>query len=430
VEGDRLDRLNGLLKIDLPPLKSYKALAKMEMSEKAVNLSELEVRVNRSQLTGKMTLNRAKSRPTATVDLKAPLVQLNDFMVGKASAKGDESRRTNEKTDTGMLAEETSEKAAKDKGETEKAKAAVSKEGEGEREAPSLFSPEVLGRADVMMNVEVQEVLSGDDKLGSGSLKATLKEGRISLDPIKLNLPGGSLSLAMSLKPGHESSDASVKVLAENFDFGVLVRRADPKSDMGGTLNLNVELASTAKAPEEILANSSGHLNFSGKLENLQAGIMDLWAVNIIAAIVTKDKKGSEINCIVGRWGMKDGLLSPEVFLIDTEKLRICATGKVDFKKRFVDLKAAPTPKKPEFFSLATPLEVKGKFSDFEVGIASGGLVGTIASFITSPLHVPIRRLAGEGLPEDGNDVCGIPIGPDDRHEMPLPGCRSFQEKE
>ena len=69
-----------------------------------------------------------------------------------------------------------------------------------------------------------------------------------------------------------------------------------------------------------------------------------------------------------------------------------------------------PRGKRPEFFSLATPIEVKGKFNDFKFGIAAGGLLGTAARFITSPVHVPLRRIFKEDLPPEGYDLCDEPI--------------------
>jgi len=49
---------------------------------------------------------------------------------------------------------------------------------------------------------------------------------------------------------------------------------------------------------------------------------------------------------------------------------------------------------------------IKGKFADFQIGIAPGGLIGTTVVFITSPLYVPIRRIFSEDLPPAGQDVC------------------------
>lgn len=39
------------------------------------------------------------------------------------------------------------------------------------------------------------------------------------------------------------------------FDFGVLVRRIDPKVDMGGLINLNVDLGSSAGSFDKLMAN-------------------------------------------------------------------------------------------------------------------------------------------------------------------------------
>jgi hypothetical protein len=242
---------------------------------------------------------------------------------------------------------------------------------------------------------------------------------------VKLNIPGGSFFFAMSVKPGRAASEASVRALIDKFDFGVIARRADPETKMGGIISLDVDLKSSAKKLDELLAKGNGHFDFAGSPESLSAGIIDLWAVNLIAAIASKgDENGSKINCVIGRWSMKDGLLYPDAFLIDTSKIRICGKGEVDFKNQAIVLKVAPTPKRPEFFNLATPLEVRGKFTDFGVGIQPGGLFGTAIRFVTSPVHVPFRRLAGEGLPEDGGDVCGVSIVSEARPTKPLAGCR------
>jgi uncharacterized protein involved in outer membrane biogenesis len=316
------------------------------------------------------------------------------------------------------------EKGAKEAA-AESKKARGKKAGGGGRPA-ALFSPEVLGRLDVRVNVDVESVLSGPDELGSGLMTVTLKEGRLSIDPVRLSGQGGSLIFSTSVKPGREASTASVRAVMENFDFGILARRAAPKTDMGGTLNLDVDLKSSAASFGDLLANGSGIFDFSARPENLSAGVIDMWAVNVIAALAsTKDDEGaSKIHCLIGRWSMEDGVLKPDAFVIDTSKIRICGKGEVNFKTESIDLKAAPTPKKPEFFSLATPVELKGRFSDFGVGIQAGGLFGTAVRFVSSPLLVPLERLIGKGLPEDGGDICGMAIGPEDRPTKPLPGCR------
>jgi len=410
VAGDNLDSLNGLLELDLPPLKAYKAVAQLTLQRGRLELSNLILQVGQSKLTGKMTADRSGGKPQVAIELKSPLIQLTDFDLGdwspekEAAGQPEGSQDRDKKTETA--------KADNDKSSTDQA-------------VEELLSPKVLARFNAGMNVKAEKVMSGADALGSGVLTATLKDGQFALDPVKLNIPGGSFTMASTLKPDPKAPEASLRMLMRNFDFGVLVRRANPEADMGGTINLDVDLKSSANSFEKLMANGNGYFDFAGRLENLKAGIIDLWAVNVIAAVASgKENKPSEINCVLGRWTMKEGLLQPDVFVIDTTKIRICGKGQVDFKKESIDLKMAPTPKKPEFFSLATPVEVRGNFADFGVGIQAGGLIGTSVRFIASPVTVPLRRLFSKNLPADGGDVCGMAIGPENRSAKAPAGCK------
>jgi uncharacterized protein involved in outer membrane biogenesis len=409
VAGDRLDSLNGLFDLDLPPLKSYRSTAKLTLEKKRANLSDFQIQVGQSRLLGKMTVDISGAKSKAVLTLSAPLIQLDDFDVGDWSPQKNGSDKPMPEDD---------QKENKDTVDSKEKKSSL------DAETAKLLSPEVLGKYEVTMNVKADKVLSGSDELGSGSLTATLKDARFSLDPVILNIPGGAFSLAASLKPDIKAPQASFRTVMENFDFGVLVRRSNPKAKLGGLINLNVDLKSSASSFEKLMAQGNGYFDFSGRLENLEAGIIDLWAVNVIAAVVSKEEEGaSKVNCVVGRWTMKDGLLEPNIFLIDTSKIRICGKGQVDFRKEHIDLKMAPVAKKAEYFSLATPMEVKGKFADFGVGVQAGGLIGTAVNFVASPITTTFKRLIGKELPADGKDVCALPIGPENRSAKPPAGC-------
>jgi uncharacterized protein involved in outer membrane biogenesis len=399
VSGDNLDNLNGLLSLDLPPLQSYRVAFELSMRRDRLELTDFAIQVGKSQLTGMMTADKSSGKPEVTIELKSPLIQLNDFDVGEWSPEKNESKKL------------------------------LSKGGRGKKSEAvrtgKLISPEVLAKYNVRMDVKADKVISGNDELGGGVLTATLKDGRLSIDPVRLNIPGGSFFLAASLKPDIKAPEASLRATIENFDFGVPVRQARPESNMGGVINLDVDLKSSVDSFGELTANGNGYFDFSGRLENLKAGIIDLWAVNLIAAVISREKENqSKINCLVGRWTMKDGILTSDVLLIDTTKIRICGTGQVNFKNGHIDLKMAPTPKKAEYFNLATPIEVKGNFSDFGVGVQPGGLFGTTVKFITSPVTTTFMRLANKELPSDGNDVCAMPIGPENRSTEPPAGCK------
>ncbi|NOQ52920.1 MAG: AsmA family protein [Desulfuromonadaceae bacterium] len=402
--GESLSSLNQLVDLDLPPIKAYKTDAVLSSRKKGqIDLSKVLIQVGESSLRGSMKVNITSQPAVASIELSSPLIQLDDFDVGEWSP---------EPVDKGSSGNQATT--------PEKTPATA---GDGQLQA--IMSPEVLKAVNVSLEVAVEKVLSGKDELGSGLLVGTLNEGRFKLDPVTLRLPGGSFELALSLKPGDTASDAEVRVKSENFDFGVLARQVDPDTDIGGTINLDVNLKTVAKNVSGLLKHANGHFDFSGHPVNLRSGVIDLWAVNLIASIVEQGAKDeSRINCLVSRLKMEDGVLTPETFVIDTSRIRICGSGQADFKQGNFKFSVVPTPKEPQFFSLATPFQVSGKFTDFDMGIKPGGIIGTTVSWITSPLHVPVRKLVGTKLPADGGDVCNVILGASSRPVEPVPGCR------
>ena len=407
IKGEGLDNFNRLLKLDLPPIPSYGLNASLAARKGLIELSDLKLYVSESELTGSMKVDDTGPTPEAIIILHSPLVQINDFVFDDWSPFQE--------------VEETAE-AVKDTAVSE-----VEKKGARAEKVLELLSPESLKKLNANITISADKVLSGEDQLGRGKLSAGLKDGRISLDPFNLEIPGGSLSMSMSVKPGRESAEASLQVAVKNFDFGILARRADPKTNMGGVINIAVDLTASANDFTELLAHGNGYFDFSAKPENLQAGIMDLWAINVISAIVSQSVKGkSHIEYLVGRWGMQDGNLTPDVFVIDTTRMRICGKGEVDFNSRKLKLEVAPAPKKPEFFSLATPVNVQGDFSDFGLGIAPGGLVGTGIKFVISPIQVTLQTMFDKPIPADGSDLWDIELGPENRKIKSPVGCSGW----
>jgi uncharacterized protein involved in outer membrane biogenesis len=412
IKGKGLQNFNRLLNLDLPPIPTYGLNASFAAQKNLIELTELKLYVSDSILTGSMKVDNTGSIPVAELNLHSPRVQINDFVFDDWSPFQNDD-------EAGEIVKES--KTA----ETEKkAEQTVIKEERAEK-AKELLSPESLAKLNASITISADKVLSGEDQLGSGQITASLKDGRISLDPLNLKVPGGSFAMGMSIKPGRESAEGALKVLVENFDIGIMARRADPKTDMGGTINIDVNLNSSAKDFADLLSHGNGYFDFYAKPENLQSGIIDLWAVNVISAIVSSAVKGqSHIEYLVGRWTMEEGFLESDVLVIDTTRMRICGKGWVDFRKKKLSLEVAPSPKKPEFFSLATPINIQGDFKDFGMGIAPGGLIGTGIKFAISPLQVPLQTIFDKPIPADASDLKTIELGPENRDVKRPTGCR------
>lgn len=394
VSSERVDHLNDLFHLELPPVGPVSLESKLSISKAGYDLSTLALEVGDSRLDGKLKLTTSQAKPKLDISLISELIQLDDFDTGKkqqaAAEPAEDETGSKEK-----MSEQAIEEVAEEQSVSNRKK---------------LLSYEVLNAFDAEIKIEAQDVRSGEDKLGSALMQAGLKDARLAIEPLKMNIPGGGLQVTMDYTPSPTDVIFNIQAGIEEFDLGVIARRAKPGTDMGGKLKLDAQLQSQAPDLASVMENANGHFNFALVPENFSAGIIDLWAVNLLSAIMDKstEKDESKMNCVVVRFGIQDGLMEEKAIYLDTSNMRIAGKSEINFKSRELEIKLAPKGKRPEFFNVAIPIQVKGSFEDFGLKIGALRMGGQVVSFVTSPFHVPVRRIFTEDAPADGIEACKV----------------------
>ncbi len=388
-KGHKLSDLNELLRMDLPPLGPYSLQGYFGADNKGYQIKNLLLKVKDSQLKGNFSFDTQAKPPYLAIDLHSRKIQINNFDVGEWSPVADDKKET-EKDDA--------------KTKTEKIETA------NREKASKLLSHETLSRFNANIKLKVDQVLSGKDVLGNGLLSIKQKNARFELNLEKLTLPGGDASADFSYYPsGNKQIDTSLDLKVKGFDYGVLARRIDEKSEVGGRVSLDVELASKkVNSLNSLLTQSEGHIDFAWAPKAMDAGLFEMWAVNLMSSLLeSADKeKSSKVNCVIGRFVLDQGMMKDKVIFVDSSKMRMLGTAEANFQDRTIKVNLTPQAKRPEFFSLATSVGLTGTFDKFHISLNPLSLTATAVSFITSPLHVPVRRLFTKGLPEDGHEAC------------------------
>ncbi len=385
-EGKKISDLNKLIDIDLPPLGPYQVKGYFAINEAGYQIKNLFLKVGDSQLKGNLLLDTRKTPIFLAVDLNSKHIQINDFNTGDWSP-----------VEKQTPAEKKPEKSARQiKQKREK--------------AHKLLSYENLSRFDIDIKMAVDKVLSGADNLGSGKAAIELKNARLLLNLEELKLPGGSAQAKFIYRPsGKKTINVALISRINRFDYGILARRIDPESQVSGLISVDIDLVSdNVGSINSLLTNSEGHIDFAWMPKALNADLFEMWAVNLITAVLkSADKENSsKVNCVIGRFVLEQGMMRQKVIYADTTRMRMFGEAEANFKQRTIKVRVTPDAKKAEFFSLATPVSVQGSFDKFGLSINPLGLTKSVVSFITSPVHVPVRRLFGKGLPEDGKEAC------------------------
>jgi uncharacterized protein involved in outer membrane biogenesis len=403
VQGTRFDALNSIVRAALPPWGPWTAQGSFLMSPRGYEVNDLRLRVADSVLTGQGSLVTDRSRPRLDLALFAPTIQLDNFKFGDWSPV---AKKTDDKSAKSPSADELRDRAA-----------------QASNQAQQLLSPEVLRRQDAYLKVQVDQVLSGADKLGGGRLEAKLENGRADIGPVVVDVPGGSARLHLGYQPTEQDVKVDLRIDVDQFDYGVLARRIKPDSDLSGTFSLRMDVESRARYLSDILRHGSGRIEFAVWPQNMRSGVFDLWAVNVLVALVpaVDPDNASKVNCAVGRFDLNDGQLVDRSIVMDTSKMRVTGKGQADFAREHFDLRMSPQAKTAQFLSLATPIQVSGAFDTFKIGVSPGDILGTIGRLGTSILWVPLQKLFGKKIPADGRDVC-FPVFGDSTPSAPASG--------
>ena len=381
----RLDGFNELLDVGLPAWGPFTIAGDLTIRSGLFDLSSLEIGVGGSKLTGSLEIDATQERPRLALALEAPLIQLDDFR--EVARESDDPETLEEDAEQEPLAEEPAA-----------------------RTRPSPFDADVLRRLDATVELTVGSVRSGDDEFGAGVVELRLEDGRLELEPVTIAIPGGEFDGALAYAPSEADVALDLRLTIEEFDYGVLTRRAKPGTEVGGVVSMAVELSSRAPDQSTLMQHASGYVDFAATPEGMPAGILDLWATNLISSMLTilEEKEETEINCMVVRLDLEDGLMTEKVVYLDATNMRMNGKADLDFHAGTFRIVVAPRPKKPELLAIPLPLKFEGTFEDFGFGIAKGGLVGAILTAAASPVTVPVDRLFGEDEAADGVEACRV----------------------
>lgn len=389
LSGQRLDGWNSILAEELPPYGPYHLTGKFRMSPSGFQLSDIDSIIGESQIGGTVDVDISGERPLWKMDLLSKRFQINDFIVeGYSMIPGKASTSVTEE----------------DRDEPEAARQAELSQQLDQR----LGEHRQIDRLDADIKIRAKQVRSGKDLIGDGSLTLSGREDRLDqVFSVNTN-SGGTVKGKIGFDRNQQGLGGYVKLDIDRFDYGIFLRRMNPDNKTDGLLSTKIDMTLSGKNYSRRLEHSNGTLDFVIWPRNIEAEIMDFWAVNVFFAILPPlSEDTSKVNCLVSLLDIEDGSVTEEFFAVDSSKVWLNGNLNVNLRDETVDLALFPNPKKPRLFALETPIHLKGDFEKQEIVVKPMDMVGSVLSLIFSPLHVPMRRIFGRDVPEDASEVCG-----------------------
>ena len=285
----------------------------------------------RAGSSGTGRLDVTGSRPRLDVRLTAPSIQLDDFPLPE---------RLTDDPPTPLTAAGVRATARNVARQTER-----------------LLSAGFLRRLDAHLDVEVREVLSGTDHLADGVLRIQVIDGRLAPRPG----PG---------QPARRHAPAFGRVRPDRARGRLRGRcRTSSASTTASSPAACIERracaafsVSTSSLPagrprsiRSCVTPTAEWISRCGRW-TLPAGIFNFWSVNLLLAVLPVIDPGgkSHVNCIVGRFDLKDGVLSDDKIMIDTTRVRVRGAGSANLRTEELAFVFRPRAKGLALFRLQT----------------------------------------------------------------------------
>jgi hypothetical protein len=272
------------------------------------------------------------------------------------------------------------------------------------------LSRERLALGNAQVEVRVEQVMAGEDALGSARLAASVIDGAATLGPIEIDGAAGRGSIAVGYEPREQDAVFSARVLADRLDYGPVAARLDPESGIDGVFSLDLAVDAVTPELDQLMQTASGHIDLAVWPERVRWGGFDLWAANLLRSLLPFfSPTTSHINCVFGHFDLEHGLLTSQDLLVDTTNTRATGWAWADFTTRSLHMRFVPSHKRPRLVSLAIPVEVRGTFSDYRIALRPADALARVGQWFKTLVMVPLHWFGVGRIPRDGHDVCAEP---------------------
>ena len=224
------------------------------------------------------------------------------------------------------------------------------------------FNLPEIDAADVELSYRGAHILNRDLPFDSLFVHLTIRDGRITVDPVDLAVGTGAITGNLDLNPAGGVLHTRAQIDLRNLPLSRLM--AATRGFAGdGTLRGSVSLTGTGNSVAQILGRGDGHASlFMQHGVYVSAHLLDIGDLHVNDAILSAlgVPVKTNIQCLVSDFALNHGLVQTKTLLLATGKANILGTGTVDLSTEQINLALRTEATHFSIGSLSTPINVGG----------------------------------------------------------------------
>ncbi|ABM33245.1 AsmA family protein [Paracidovorax citrulli] len=374
--------LTGIVLPNTPPFRTKGHLVgSLEPGRAVWDYRDFTGTVGQSDLRGQLTYTSGQPRPRLTGEMASRQLRLADLgpVVGAPSGERPQEKGTSRRA--------------------------------GKVLPDAAFATDRWNAMDLDLKFKGERIVR-DESLPIENLDvhARMDNAQLTLSPLRFGVAQGKIDSNVVLDGREAPLKARLRGSVDGLRLSALFPKVELMEKSFGRLDGAMAVNGTGNSIAKMLGTSNGEARVYIRDGRFSKQMLDLAALNVGSVVVAKlfgENKEVQLRCAVADFGIKDGIAQTRSVKLNTEEAVVEAMGTIDLGREYMDLYIKPESLKWKFFSLRTPLYVRGHFADPKVGVEAGPLLlragAAVAAAAVAPVALALVPVTVPAAEDDEN---------------------------
>jgi uncharacterized protein involved in outer membrane biogenesis len=224
------------------------------------------------------------------------------------------------------------------------------------------FSTQKWGEMDADVTLKAAKVMRPEAlPIDALATHLVLKDSVLSLEPLDFGVAGGVVRTHVAIDANQKPPLVSLKGDVDGLQMARLFPTLKTMDEALGHLYGRVDLKGRGTSVAQMLGTSNGTGVIAANGGQVSELLVRLLEINVAqAAMLLGTHKQTELRCAVGNLQVKDGVVKPDNFVVDTTQTYVKVDGEVDLAHEKMDIVTKGRGKTASPLVLRSPIEMVG----------------------------------------------------------------------
>ncbi|WP_343735874.1 AsmA family protein [Acidovorax sp.] len=273
----------------------------------------------------------------------------------------------------------------------------------------AAFATDRWSNMDMDLKFSGQRVIRPDSlPLEDLSVHAVLDDAVLRLEPLHFGVAKGQIESKLMLDSRKRPLTVRMDTRVQNLRLAALFPEVELTRKSLGRLDGAIALNGQGNSVAQWLGTSNGEARLYVREGTLSRELLDRAALNVGSIVIGKlfgDDKEVQLRCAVADLAVREGVATVRTAKLSTNEAVVDVTGTIDMADERLNLSVKPASLEWKFFSLRTPLYVRGTLGKPDVGAEPGPLLlragAAIAAAVAAPAALALIPVTVPGADDD-----------------------------